>query len=190
MIVQNWAPILIASIALLVSIISLVINWRHSESLFRRREYPAVAWRMPKLTREDNNTAIVTSVCNKGPRDVASIFLGVFLCRGLSVKAWCKSESIEGIPIGEELDFIITKELEKDINDRFPDLFYDGAWRFKRKPKRYKVNCRLEYLPHIADTPYYTRKTYYLLTPVTEGNLVVSWELRSVPEWQGWLPWF
>ncbi len=188
---ENWASILIASIALVVSIISLFVNWRHSESLFRRREYPAVVWRMPRLTREENNTTVVTSVCNKGPRDVACFFLGAFICRGLSVRAWCRSDSIEGTPIGEELEFIVTKELEKDISERFPELFYDGtSWRFKHKPKRYKVIFRLEYLPNIADTSCYIRKAYYFLTPVMQENMVVSWDLRPIPEWKGWLPLF
>ena len=185
-----WISIVIGCIALTISIVALILNWRHSESLFRRREYPAVAWYSPKLSKEGPNTVLTTSVCNTGPRDIGSIFLGVFLCRGLTVKAWCRSERIEKISIGEPLEFVITKNLETDIAERFHGLFYDNCWRFKGKPKRHKIICKLEYLPHIADTPHYNRRAYYLLTPHTEGGVLESWELRPIREWRRWLPWF
>lgn len=185
-----WISIVIGCIALTVSIVALVVNWHHSESLFRRREYPAVAWYSPKLSKEGHNTVVKTSICNTGPREIGSIFLGVFLCRGFCVKAWCKSERIEKIPVGVPLEFVITENLEQDISERYSGFVYDSAWRFRGKPKRYKIFCRLEYLPHIADTPHYTRRAYYLLTPITENNILKSWEWRPIHEWQGWLPWF
>ncbi len=185
----DWG-LTIAIVAIVISVISLVGNWRHSESLFRRTEYPAVAWHTPKVSKAGHNTAITTSIYNYGSKDITSIFIGAFLCRGFKSEAWCKSEPINEIPIREELTFSITGELEKDISERFGGLFYCDGWQFKGRPRRYKIIFRLEYLPLIAETPHFVRKEYYLVKPVIENSTIKSWELRRIPKWEGWLPWF
>ena len=93
------------------------------------------------------------------------------------------------IPIGEDLTFHITKELEQDINERFGGLVYENGWQYKGRPKRYKIIFRLEYLPFIADTPHFVRKAYYLIKPVIENSTIKSWELKPLSAWQGCLPW-
>jgi hypothetical protein len=187
--VLDWA-LIVAAVAIVISVSSLICNWRHSESLFRRTEYPAVAWYLPKVSKEGNNTFITTSIRNYGSKDITSIFIGAFLCRGFKVKAWCKSNQINEIPVGEELTFQITKELEKDIAERFGELVFDNRWKYKGRPKNYKVIFRLEYLPLIADTTYYARKAYYLLKPIIQNGIITTWELEQKSNWQGWLPWF
>ena len=180
----------IAIIALVISVISFFWNLRHSESLFHRTAYPAVAWNLPKLSTEGHNTAITVSICNYGPKDITSIFMSAFLCRGFKSEAWCKSNRINELPLREELIFPITGELEGDIKERFGSLFYDDGWRYKGRPNRYKIIFRLEYLPLIANTPHLTRKAYYLIKPITQNRTIKSWELRPIREWLGWLPWF
>jgi len=182
----DWT--LIAAIsAIVISIVSLIWNWRHSESLFRRTEYPAVTWYIPKVSKEGNNTAITTSICNYGLKGITSIFFGAYICRGFKSEAWCKSE-INEIPIGEELVFHITKELEKDIAERFGGLLFDNGWKYKDRPTQYKIIFRLEYLPLIADIPYHVRKAYYLLKPVVQDGLITNWKLEPISTWRGWLP--
>jgi hypothetical protein len=185
----DW-DIVIAVVAIVISIGSLLWNWLHSESLFRRTQYPAVAWRRPEIAKEGHDTVIRTSIYNYGPKDITSIFLGAFLCRGFKSEAWCKSEQINKIPIDEELTFPITEELEKDINERFGELFYRDGWQFKGKAKRYKIIFRLEYQPLIADTPNLVRKAYYLIKPIVENGTIKSWEFKTIPPWQCWFPWF
>jgi hypothetical protein len=146
--------------AIVIGVISLVFNWHHSENLFRRKEYPAVAWYVLKVLRKGDDTAITTAICNYGPKGISSIFLGAFLCRGFKSEAWCRSEPIDDLPPREELVFSLTNELEKDISERFGGIFYDNGWRFKGNPKIYKIILRLEYLPLIADTSYFVRKLY------------------------------
>ena len=182
-----WVPVLLSCLALLLGAISFVWNWRHSESLFRRHEYPAVAWRSPEVSREGDSTVVKTSIWNNGPRDIGSIYLTAFLRRGLLSRAWCKSERIERIPEKEVLDFIVTKELEEDICDRFGGLIYDNGWRFKEGPRQYQIAFCLEYLPFIADVPYFTRRAYYLLTPIITDGAITSWELAALSRWWGWL---
>ena len=184
------ASLIIAVVAIVIGVISLVFNWRHSESLFRRREYPAVAWYMPKISKEGNDTAVTTTICNYGPKGVSSIFLGAFICRGFKSAAWCRSEPIDDLPLREELVFPLTSELEKDISERFGGVFYDNGWRFMGKPKTYKITLRLEYLPLIADTSYFVRKSYYLIKPAIENSTIKSWELKSLSAWRSWLPCF
>jgi len=185
----DWT-LIIAILAIVISIIALFWNWVHSESLFRRTEYPAVVWYLPKISKEGNNTAISTSVRNYGPKDITSIFFGAYICRGFKSEAWCRSNQINEIPIGEELTFHITKELESDISERFGKLVLDNSWKYKGKSKQYKIIFRLEYLPLISDTPYYARKAYYLLKPVVQNCTISNWKLKQIPTWQGWFPWF
>ena len=184
-----WS-LLIAIIAIAMSIISLAWNWRHSESLFRRTQYPAVGWYRPEVSKEGHNTVIRTSICNYGPKDITSILLSAFLCKGFKSEAWCVSNRIMKIPIGEDLVFPITSELEKDINERFGGLFYDNGWRYKGRPKKYKIIFKLEYLPFIADTPHFVRKAYFIIKPVIENSTIISWEFKPIPTWGSWLPWF
>ena len=185
----EWGVIL-AIVAIVISIGSLLWNWRHSESLFRRTQYPAVAWSRPEISKEGHNTVIKTSICNHGPRDITSVFLGAFLCRGFKSEAWCKSEQINEIPIHEELTFNITEEFEKDINERFGGLLYRNGWQFKGMAKRYKIVLRLEYQPLIADIPILVRKANYLIKPVVENSTIKSWELQPIPTWQSWFLFF
>lgn len=186
--VWDWG-IYVALGALIVSIASGVWNYRHSESLFHRREYPAVLWHKPVASKKGVDTTLTTSMCNEGPREITSIFLGLFLCRGFKKEAWCKSECLE-IKIGEPLDFVITQELERDIKERFGGLFYKDGWQFDGNPKRYKAIAILKYLPLISGVEPFGRKEYYLLTPVMESGKIKSWELKRIPNWQGRLPWF
>jgi hypothetical protein len=185
----DWS-LIIAGLAIAISIMSLLWNWRHSESLFRRTEYPAVAWYAPKLSKKGHDTAITASIRNYGPKDITVIFLGAFLSRGFKSEAWCKSEPINEIPIREELTIAITGELEKDINERFGGLLYRDGWQFKGRAKRYKIIFRLEYQPLIADTTNLVRKAYYIIKPVVENGIIKSWEFKPISTWQSWLPWF
>jgi hypothetical protein len=184
----NWG-IYVAFAALIVSIASTLWNYHHSESLFRRREYPAVLWYRPNTSKAGPNTTITTSIYNKGPRDISCVFLGLFLCRGFRKEAWCRSNSLE-IKIGEPLDFVITQELELDIKERFGGLSYKDGWQFDGHTRRYKAITILEYLPILAGTEPFHRKEYFLLIPVTESGKIKSWAVRRIPNWQGRLPWY
>ena len=179
----------IAVLALLVSSISFAWNYHHSESLFRRQQYPAVIWHFPEVSERESGTALTTYIVNEGPRQIASIFLGLFLCRGFRKEAWCKSDCLE-IPIGERLDFVITEELEEDITGRFGDLSRENGWHFNGKPRKYKAIARLEYLPIVADVKPVTRKEYWLISPTVESAKIVSWRVKRIPYWLGFLPWF
>jgi len=181
--------ICIAAVALIISIISAFWNYRHSESLFHRQEYPAVEWHKPEALKKGDATALTTYICNKGPREITSVFLGLFLCRGFKKKAWGKSQELE-IPMGEKLEFVITEELEEDIRERFGGLFHNDGWRFNGKPRRYKVIVRFEFLPLIAGVKHVVTKDYYLITPVMENSKIKSWQLKEIPNWQGDLPRF
>lgn len=187
---SDWGwGIYIAAIAIVISLISAVWNYRHSESLFRRQEYPAVLWHKPEVSKKGDATVLTTYICNKGTRGITSVFLGLFLCRGFKKEAWCKSQELE-ISIDEPLTFVITQELEADIRERFGGLFHNDGWRFNGKPKRYKAIVRLEYLPLIAGVKHLVRKGYYLIAPVMENSKIKSWELKQIPNWQGRLPKF
>jgi hypothetical protein len=185
----DWS-LIIAIIAIVISIVSLFWNWWHSESLFRRTAHPPVAWHLPKVTKKDSDTIITTSIRNHGPKEITSVFLSAYLCRGFKVRPWCKIERINELPIGEELIITITEELEKDISERFSGLFYDNGWRYKGREKKYKILFVLEYLPVIAETTHLCRKAYYIIKPIIKNSRIESWELKSIPERQGWLPWF
>jgi hypothetical protein len=185
----GWSTIT-AIAAIIISIGSLLWNWRHSESLFRRTEYPVVEWDTPKVSKKEHNTVIKTVICNHGPKNITSIFLSALLCKGFKTKTWYKSNRTTKIPIDEELAFPITSELEQDINERFGGLFYRDGWHFVGRPKRYKTIFRLEYQPFIADTPHFVRKGYYLIKPIIENRIIKSWELKHIPKWQNWLSWF
>ncbi len=188
---MDWnISIWIAIVALTLSVVSFVWNWRHSETLFRRQEYPAVAWHFPKISRKGENTNVATSICNHGPRKVCHVFVSALLCKGFRVEAWCKSSVISEIPIGEPLDLVLTKELERDIDERFGGLLYYNGWRFKGKPCRYKIAISLKYQPLIADANPIARKTYCLLRPVIKNDVIDNWETEWIPNWQGWLPRF
>jgi hypothetical protein len=179
----------IAVAALILSVVSLLWNWHHSETLFRRQEYPPVAWHLPKISKRDDRTTITTSVCNHGPKNIGDIFVNALLCSRFRVKAWCKSNVIDALPIAEPLELVLTEELEKDISERFSELCYDsGRWCFTGKPHSYKIVIDLRYQPLIADTNSVTRKMYCLLKPIVEKGTIYGWELEWIPNWKGWLP--
>lgn len=184
----DWG-IYVAFGAIIVSIASAVWNYRHSESLFHRREYPAVLWHKPEASKKGSDTVLTTSIRNEGPRGITSIFLGLFLCRGFRKEAWCKSECLE-IEMGEPLEFVITQELEQDIEERFGGLLYKDGWQFDGSPRRYKAIAILQYLPLISGVKPFGRKEYYLLTPLMASGKIKSWELKRIANWLGRLPWF
>lgn len=186
---SDWS-IWVAIIALTISVLSFILNWRHSESVFRRTEYPAVTWYVPKVKKCGDYTAITTSICNSGPKDIGQIFVSALIWCGLRERAWCKSDVIEKIPIGETLVLTLTKELEGDIQERFGGLVYDNGWRYRGKPSTYKIVINLNYQPIIADTTPVTRKTYCILKPIVENGTINSWVLKWIPQWKGCLPRF
>lgn len=189
---MDWA-IWVAIVALGVSIVSFIVNWWHSESVFHRSEYPAVAWHIPKIKKLGKyrvNTEITMSICNSGPKDISHIFISALIWRGFRERAWCKSEVIEKIPIGEPLIVTLTKEFEKDIQERFGGLVYNNGWKYKGKLCTYKMIINLKYQPAIADTNPVTRRIYCLIKPIIENGIVRSWILEWIPKWKGCLPRF
>ncbi len=179
----------IAVAALVLSVVSLLWNWHHSETLFRRQEYPPVAWHLPNISKSDEKTIITTSICNHGPKKIGDIFVHALICSGFRAEAWCKSNVIDELPINEPLELILTEELEKDISERFNELYYDsGRWRFTGKPHGYKIVINLRYQPLIADTDSVARKTYCFLKPIVEKGAICDWKLEWIPNWHGWLP--
>ena len=99
--------------------------------------------------------------------------MSALLSRGLKDQAWCKSNVIDELPIGEPLNIVLTEELEKDINERFGGLLYDnGRWHFCDRPQNYKIVIKLRYQPLIADANPVNRKTYCLLRPVLEKDAI------------------
>jgi len=188
---MNWdTSVWIAITALILSLVSFLWNRRHSESLFQRQEYPAVAWHLPKTSKKDAQTIVTTSICNHGPRNISDIFLSALLYRGLRHKYWCWSKRDES-PIGEPLNFVLTEELEKDINERFGGLLYDnGRWCFDDRPHNYKMVINLRYQPLIAHTNPVKSRIYCLLRPVVGNDAIYDWKLEWMPNWKGWLPRF
>ncbi|MFC1949024.1 hypothetical protein ACFLW0_02495 [Chloroflexota bacterium] len=187
---NEWWTIGIAISALLLSAVSFFWNWRHSENVFRRAEYPAVAWHRPVLSKLENNTAISVTVCNHGPREVAAVWLGAFLSSKFKTEAWCKSDPIESVPIGEELKIIITKNLEEDVKERFNHIYFDKSWHCEDKPKSYKVIFWFSFQPLIAETSPVMRKSYYLLKPMVENSYITSWQIMSISRLRSLLPTF
>lgn len=180
----------IAIAALILSVISFVWNWQHSEILFRRQEYPPVAWHFPKVSKRDNRTVVTTSICNDGPRKIGDVFVSAILCVGFKVEAWCKY-NIDQLPTAEPLELTLTEELEKDISERFGGLSDDrGKWCPIGKPRSYRIVINLRYQPLIADVKAVTRNIYCLLQPVVENDTICDWKLEWIPNWKGWLPRF
>jgi len=181
----------IAIAAFTLSLVSFLWNWNHSENLFRRQEYPPVAWHFPKITKRDDKTIITTFVCNHGPRNIGDIFVSALLCSGFRAEAWCKSNVIDTLPIAEPLELILTEELEKDISERFGGLCYcSSRWRSIDKPRSYKIVISLRYQPLIANVNHVTRKMYCLLAPIIEDDTICNWKLEWIPNWKGWWPRF
>lgn len=187
---SEWVSITIASLAIVISVISFVWNWRHSESVLRRTRYPAVAWHRPILSRRDNNTVISVTVCNHGPTEIADVWLGASLCSRFKTEAWGKTNPMMSVPIGEELELIITDSLEEDIRERFSSLHFDESWRCEGKLHNYKVGFRFEYQPLIADTSPVVRKAYYLLTPISEDGAITHWHIEPISWLRRLLPTF
>ena len=84
------------------------------------------------------------------------------------------------LPIGEELEISVTKNLEEDIRELFKSLYFDKSWYYKGKPKHYRVVFWFQYQPLIAKAPSLTRKYYYLLEPILVNNAVTSWQIIPI----------
>lgn len=187
---NEWWSIGIASLAILISIISFVWNWRHSESVFRRTKYPAVAWHQPILSKRDKNTVVSVTVCNHGPTKIADVWLGAFLSSKFKTEAWRRTNPITSVPIKEELEIIITDNLEEDIKELFSGLCFDESWRCEGKPHSYKIAVNFEYQPLIADTSPVVRKNYYLLRPIVKDGAITSWQIVPISWLRSLLPTF
>ena len=187
---SDWWSIGIASLAILISVISLVWNWRHSESLFRRTKYPAVAWHRPILSKREKNTAVSVTVCNHGPTKIADVWLGALLSSKFKTKACCKTNPITRVPIDEELEIIITDNLEEDIKERFSSLYFDESWHCEGKPRSYKAVFWFEYQPLMADTSPVMRRNYYLLRPLVKDGAITSWQIVPISWVRSLLPTF
>ncbi len=187
---SEWWSIGIASLAILISVISFVWNWRHSESIVRRTKYPAVAWHRPILSKRGLNTAVSVTVCNHGPTEISAVWLGSLLSSKFKIKGWGKTNPIMSVPINEELELIITDNLEEDIKERFSSLYFDKIWHCEGKPPSYKIIFRFEYQPLIADTSPISRKYYYLLRPIVEDVAITSWQIVPLSWLRSLLPTF
>lgn len=187
---SEWWPIGIASLAILISVISFVWNWRHSESVFRRTNYPAVAWHTPILSKRDRNTVVSVTVCNHGPTEISAVWLGALLSSKFKTEGWRKTDPIMSVPIGEDLEITITNNLEEDIRERFSSLYFDESWHCEGKPHNYKIVFKFEYQPLIADTSPVRRKYYYLLRPIVEDGTITSWQIVPISRLRSLLPTF
>ena len=187
----EWWSIGIALLALLIGVFSFVWNWRHSESVFRRTKYPAVAWHQPILSKRDKNTTVLISVCNYGPTEIADVWLGAYLSSKFKTKAWLKTtDPIKSMPIGEELEILITDNLEKDIGERFSGLYFDESWHYEGKPHSYKIIFKFEFQPLIAYTSPVRTKIHFLLRPIVEDDTVTSWQIVRISWLRSLLPVF
>lgn len=187
---SEWWPIGIASLALLISVISFICNWRHSESVFRRTKYPALAWHRPILSKRGENTAVSVTVCNHGPTEIADVWLGAFLSSKFKTEAWVKTNPITSVPIDEELEIIITDNLEEDIKERFSGLYFDESWHCEGKPRSYKTVFRFECQPLIAETSPVIKKSCYILRPIVEDGAITSWQIVPISWPRSLLPTF
>lgn len=187
---SEWLPIGLASLAILISIISFVWNWRHSESIVRRTTYPAVAWHQPVISKRERNTAVSVTVCNHGPTKIAAVWLGAYLSSKFETKPWCKIETVKSLPIDEELEITITDNLEEDIKERFSGLYFDESWHCEGKPHRYKTIFEFKFQPLIAYTSIVTTKSYYLLRPIVEEGAITSWQIVPISRLRSLLPIF
>jgi hypothetical protein len=183
------ASIVIAIIALVISIFSLILNWKHSELLFRRKEYPVVPIYVPKVSKIGDNTRISTTITNLGPRDIGFVYFTAYICKYFMKKPWCKNEEMENFKINEPYELILTDSFEDDLNERFSNLEFNDGWYFKkRKIKRYKLVFCIRYQPYIADTNFHYRKLNCLIKPVINADKIDAWELTLLPNRLGWLP--
>lgn len=187
---SQWWSIGIALLAILISVISFIWNWRHSESIVRRTKYPAVAWRQLILLKREKNTAVSVTVCNHGPTEIVDIWLGALLSSRFKTEAWCKSEPITTVPVNEELEITITDNLEEDIKERFSGLYFDERWHCEGKPHSYKIIFEFEYQPLLADTSPVMRRNYYLLSPIVEDGAITSWQIVPISWLRSLLPTF
>jgi len=187
---SEWWSIGIASLAILISVISFIWNWRHSESIIRRTKYPALAWHQPILSKRGRNTAVSVTVCNHGPTEIAGVWLGAFLSSKFKTEAWRMTNPIMSAPINEELELIITDNLEEDIKELFSSLYFDESWHCEGKPHNYKIVFKFEYQPLIADTSPVMRKYYYLLRPIVEDGAITSWQTVPISRLRSLLPTF
>ena len=186
----QWLPIGLAALAILISVISFVWNWRHSESVFRRTSYPAVAWHQPILSKGDKDTTVSVTVCNHGPTEIADVWLGAYLSSRFKTEAWLHTNPIKTVPIDEELKIAITYELEEDIRERFSGLYFDESWHCEGKAHSYKTVFEFEFQPLIAYTSPVRTKSYYLLRPIVEDGTIRSWHIVPISWMRSLLPTF
>jgi hypothetical protein len=186
--VNEWWSTGIAIVAILISISSLFWNWRHSESLFRRTRYPAVAWHQPIVSKRDKNTTVSVTVCNHGPTEIAAVWLGTYLSNKVKWESWRKTNPITRVPIGEELEIIVTDSLEEDVKELFASLYFDGSWHCEGKPRSYKTAFDLEFQPLIAYTSPVRTRSYYLITPTVEDGTITSWQVVRISRLRSLLP--
>jgi hypothetical protein len=173
--------IIIAGVAIAISIFSIIFSWRHSESVFRRTRYPAVAWRLPQARKTGHNTTLTTDIYNHGSGKIIQVFFAAYMKRGIKREPWCRMDAVDELPPNETLTITVTEELEKDIAERFHNIFYDDGWGFKGKVSNYKLLFKLTYQPTVADTEPVSRKTCVLLEPIVADNIIDSWQLRILP---------
>jgi len=177
---SEWLPIGLAALAILISVISFVWNWRHSESVFRRTSYPAVAWHQPILSKRDKNTTVSVTVCNHGPTEIADVWLGAYLSSKFRTEAWRQTNPIKSLPINKEVQITVTDNLEEDIRERFSGLCCDESWHYEGKPHSYRIAFRLEFQPLIAYTSPVRTKSYYLLRPIVEDGTIRFWHVVPI----------
>lgn len=178
---NEWLPIGLASLAIVISIITSLWNRRHSESILRRTSYPAVAWHIPTVSRLGESTTLSVTVCNHGPVEIGDVWFDASLSSGLRTAAWwCLTSRVKSVPTKEELQITITESLEQDIDEWFSSLYIDENWHFKGRPRSYKAVLRFEYQPLLAETSPVTRKSCYKLRPVVEDGAITSWQIVPV----------
>lgn len=187
---SDWWVIGIAALALVVSVISFICNWRHSESIIRRTKYPAVAWHRPTVSKRGANTAVSVTVCNHGPTEISAVWLGALISHDFKTRGWGYSNPIMSVPIGEELEITVTSNLEEDIKERFSGLYFDGSWHCEGKPHSYRIVFKFEYQPLMADTSLVKRRNYYLIRPVVREGNITCWEIVTTSRLRSLLPIF
>jgi len=94
------------------------------------------------------------------------------------------------VPIGEELEILITDNLEEDIKELFSGLYFDGSWHCEGKPHSYKTVFKFEFQPLIAYTSPVRTKIHYLLRPIVEDGTVTSWQIVHISWLRSLLPVF
>lgn len=177
----------VAISALVFSVTLALLNWAHSEKLFRRRHYPAIAWHCPEASAGERGTRVTSKIVNLGPRDILSVSFACFLTRGLKREAWCQA-LVDQVSANEDCVFNLTDTLEDDIKERFGGLYDEHGWRFRGKPKCLRVALKLSYVPALAEADRVTRKMYCRLVPLVKEETVREWHFHLHSLWRRLLP--